>query len=72
HYMANEEENHALVANDELPTEFALMAKSSSSLENKDWSYMADEEENHALVADDEVPTDFALMAKSSLSSENE
>nr|GFA05668.1 hypothetical protein [Tanacetum cinerariifolium] len=35
HYMANEEENHALVANDEVPTEFALMAKSSSSLENK-------------------------------------
>nr|GEY55717.1 hypothetical protein [Tanacetum cinerariifolium] len=30
-YMANEEENHALVANDEVPTEFALMDKSSSS-----------------------------------------
>nr|GEX31102.1 hypothetical protein [Tanacetum cinerariifolium] len=30
--MANEEENHALVADDEAPTEFALMAKSSSSL----------------------------------------
>nr|GFA26211.1 hypothetical protein [Tanacetum cinerariifolium] len=30
-YMANEEENHALVTNDEVPTEFALMAKSSSS-----------------------------------------
>nr|GEZ15824.1 retrovirus-related Pol polyprotein from transposon TNT 1-94 [Tanacetum cinerariifolium] len=29
-YMANEEENHALVANEEAPTEFALMAKSSS------------------------------------------
>nr|GEZ20361.1 hypothetical protein [Tanacetum cinerariifolium] len=26
-YMANEEENHALVADDEVPTEFALMAK---------------------------------------------
>nr|GEV01404.1 reverse transcriptase domain-containing protein [Tanacetum cinerariifolium] len=28
-YMANEEENHALVADEEAPTEFALMAKSS-------------------------------------------
>nr|GEV95180.1 hypothetical protein [Tanacetum cinerariifolium] len=34
-YMANEEENHALVADDEVLTEFALMAKSSSSLKNK-------------------------------------
>nr|GEZ26716.1 hypothetical protein [Tanacetum cinerariifolium] len=34
-YMDNEEENHALVANDEVPTEFTLMAKSSSSSENK-------------------------------------
>nr|GEV27439.1 hypothetical protein [Tanacetum cinerariifolium] len=34
-YMANEEENHALVANKEAPTEFALMAKSSSSSENE-------------------------------------
>nr|GEV61589.1 hypothetical protein [Tanacetum cinerariifolium] len=34
-YMANEEENHALVANDEVPTKFSLMAKSSSSLENE-------------------------------------
>nr|GFC61544.1 hypothetical protein [Tanacetum cinerariifolium] len=33
-YMDNEEENHALVADDEVPTEFALMAKSSSSSEN--------------------------------------
>nr|GEY48048.1 hypothetical protein [Tanacetum cinerariifolium] len=33
-YMANEEENHALVADDKAPTEFALMAKSSSSFEN--------------------------------------
>nr|GFD27834.1 ribonuclease H-like domain-containing protein [Tanacetum cinerariifolium] len=30
-YMANEEENHALVADDEVPTEFTLMAKSSST-----------------------------------------
>nr|GFD11012.1 hypothetical protein [Tanacetum cinerariifolium] len=28
-YIANKEENHALVADDEVPTEFALMAKSS-------------------------------------------
>nr|GEV68719.1 hypothetical protein [Tanacetum cinerariifolium] len=34
-YIANEEENHDLVADDEAPTEFALMVKSSSSLENK-------------------------------------
>nr|GEV89095.1 hypothetical protein [Tanacetum cinerariifolium] len=34
-YMANEEENHALVADDEASTEFALMAKSSSSSENE-------------------------------------
>nr|GEY89443.1 hypothetical protein [Tanacetum cinerariifolium] len=34
-YMANEEENHALVTDEEAPTEFALMAKSSSSYENK-------------------------------------
>nr|GFC25245.1 hypothetical protein [Tanacetum cinerariifolium] len=34
-YMENEEENHALVADDEVPTEFALMAKSSSSSENE-------------------------------------
>nr|GEV37982.1 putative ribonuclease H-like domain-containing protein [Tanacetum cinerariifolium] len=34
-YMTNEEENHALVADDEALTEFALMAKSSSSFENE-------------------------------------
>nr|GEV88185.1 putative ribonuclease H-like domain-containing protein [Tanacetum cinerariifolium] len=34
-YMANEEENHALVADDEARTEFSLMAKSSSSSENE-------------------------------------
>nr|GFB81577.1 hypothetical protein [Tanacetum cinerariifolium] len=34
-YMANEEENHALVADDEVLTEFALLSKSSSSLENE-------------------------------------
>nr|GEX22751.1 hypothetical protein [Tanacetum cinerariifolium] len=34
-YMANEEENHALVADDEAPTEFALISKSSSSSENE-------------------------------------
>nr|GFA93509.1 hypothetical protein [Tanacetum cinerariifolium] len=35
-YMANEEENHALVADDEALIEFALMAKSSSSSKNED------------------------------------
>nr|GEW33483.1 putative ribonuclease H-like domain-containing protein [Tanacetum cinerariifolium] len=34
-YMANEEENHALVADEEALTEFALMAKSSLSFENE-------------------------------------
>nr|GEX62336.1 ribonuclease H-like domain-containing protein [Tanacetum cinerariifolium] len=34
-YMANKEENHALVADNEAPTEFALMAKSSSSSKNE-------------------------------------
>nr|GFC27194.1 hypothetical protein [Tanacetum cinerariifolium] len=34
-YMADEEENHAIAADDEVPTEFALMAKSSSSSENE-------------------------------------
>nr|GEX40836.1 ribonuclease H-like domain-containing protein [Tanacetum cinerariifolium] len=34
-YIANEEENHALVADVEAPTEFALMAKSSSSSKNE-------------------------------------
>nr|GEU88070.1 hypothetical protein [Tanacetum cinerariifolium] len=34
-YMANEEENHALVADDEAPIEFALIVKSSSSSENE-------------------------------------
>nr|GEZ03993.1 ribonuclease H-like domain-containing protein [Tanacetum cinerariifolium] len=33
--MANEEENHALVADDEVPTEFSLMVKSSSSSDNE-------------------------------------
>nr|GEU84215.1 putative ribonuclease H-like domain-containing protein [Tanacetum cinerariifolium] len=33
--QANEEENHAIVADDEVPTKFALMAKSSSSSENE-------------------------------------
>nr|GEX66646.1 hypothetical protein [Tanacetum cinerariifolium] len=37
-YMANEEENHALVADDEVPTEFALMAKSNSSSDNEIYS----------------------------------
>nr|GEW80547.1 hypothetical protein [Tanacetum cinerariifolium] len=38
-YMANEEENHALVADEEAPTEFALMTKSSSSSENEVFDY---------------------------------
>nr|GEV92257.1 hypothetical protein [Tanacetum cinerariifolium] len=34
-YIANEEENHALVADEEAPTKFTLMAKSSSSSKNE-------------------------------------
>nr|GEV22787.1 hypothetical protein [Tanacetum cinerariifolium] len=34
-YMAKEEENHALVADEQAPTDFALMAKSNSSSENE-------------------------------------
>nr|GEW26248.1 hypothetical protein [Tanacetum cinerariifolium] len=34
-YMANEEQNHALVADEEALTEFAVMAKSSSSSKNE-------------------------------------
>nr|GEZ79295.1 hypothetical protein [Tanacetum cinerariifolium] len=37
--MANEEENHALVADEEAPTEFALMAKSSTDNEVFDNSF---------------------------------
>nr|GFB70111.1 hypothetical protein [Tanacetum cinerariifolium] len=37
-YMANEEEDHALVADQEAPTEFALMAKSSSDTEDMSWT----------------------------------
>nr|GFC54260.1 hypothetical protein [Tanacetum cinerariifolium] len=33
--MANEEENHTLVADEKVPIEFALMAKSSSSSDNE-------------------------------------
>nr|GEZ07472.1 putative ribonuclease H-like domain-containing protein [Tanacetum cinerariifolium] len=50
-YMANKEENHALVADEKAPIEFALMAKSSSSSKNevfdnslcsKSWSQRSD------------------------------
>nr|GEY54164.1 ribonuclease H-like domain-containing protein [Tanacetum cinerariifolium] len=37
-FMANEEENHALVADEEAPTEFALMAKSNSDNEDMSWT----------------------------------
>nr|GEV79718.1 hypothetical protein [Tanacetum cinerariifolium] len=39
-YMANEEENHALEADDEARTEFALIAKSSSSSENEVYHWL--------------------------------
>nr|GEZ99981.1 hypothetical protein [Tanacetum cinerariifolium] len=65
-FMGNEQEDHALVADEEVPTEFALMAKTSVESE----SFMGNEQEDHALVADEEVPTEFALMAKTSVESE--
>nr|GFA18381.1 putative ribonuclease H-like domain-containing protein [Tanacetum cinerariifolium] len=37
-FMANEKENHALVANEEAPTEFALMAKTSAECEDLSWT----------------------------------
>nr|GEY24182.1 putative ribonuclease H-like domain-containing protein [Tanacetum cinerariifolium] len=40
-YMDNEEENHALVADNEVLTEFTLMAKSSSSSDNEGLGYSA-------------------------------
>nr|GEU57456.1 putative ribonuclease H-like domain-containing protein [Tanacetum cinerariifolium] len=38
-YMANDEENHALIADEETPTEFALMAKTSVESENMIYHY---------------------------------
>nr|GEZ33270.1 ribonuclease H-like domain-containing protein [Tanacetum cinerariifolium]GEZ33292.1 ribonuclease H-like domain-containing protein [Tanacetum cinerariifolium] len=35
-YMANKEENHALVVDDEVPTEFTLMPKSNSNSDNEE------------------------------------
>nr|GEW32996.1 hypothetical protein [Tanacetum cinerariifolium] len=61
-YMANDKEDHALVADEVARTEFALMANTSA--ESK--SYMANAEEDHALVADKVAPTEFALMANTS------
>nr|GEY36382.1 hypothetical protein [Tanacetum cinerariifolium] len=37
-YMANDEENHALVADEEAPTEFALMANTSAESKRSDKS----------------------------------
>nr|GEX65662.1 hypothetical protein [Tanacetum cinerariifolium] len=37
-FMANEEKNHALVADEEAPTEFALMAKTSAECEDLSWT----------------------------------
>nr|GEW66648.1 hypothetical protein [Tanacetum cinerariifolium] len=48
-YMANEEENHALVADQEAPTEFALMSKSSS--ENEKMIMKGNEKYNETLIA---------------------
>nr|GEW11439.1 hypothetical protein [Tanacetum cinerariifolium] len=37
-FMANEQEDHALVADEEAPTEFALMAKTSADSEDLSWT----------------------------------
>nr|GFA60341.1 hypothetical protein [Tanacetum cinerariifolium] len=37
-YMANDDENHALVANEEASSEFALMAKTSAKSEDMSWT----------------------------------
>nr|GEW23945.1 hypothetical protein [Tanacetum cinerariifolium] len=59
-YMANEKENHALVADDQAPTEFVLMAKSSSSSKNeKDMSWTGLPE------FDDDTITDYSRPSHS-------
>nr|GEU42030.1 hypothetical protein [Tanacetum cinerariifolium] len=64
-YMANEEENHALVADDEVLTEFALMAKSSSNSENeKDLSWTGLPEFVDDTVTDYHRPTPSSIMSK--------
>nr|GEV14920.1 hypothetical protein [Tanacetum cinerariifolium] len=74
-YMANEEENHALVADDEVPTEFALMVKSSSSSQNeKDLSWTGLSEFVDDTVTDYSRPTpsiDASKCNKSKLQSSN-
>nr|GEW26209.1 ribonuclease H-like domain-containing protein [Tanacetum cinerariifolium] len=37
-YMANDEENHALITDEETPTEFALMAKTSAESDDMSWT----------------------------------
>nr|GEV11679.1 ribonuclease H-like domain-containing protein [Tanacetum cinerariifolium] len=82
-YMANEEEDHALVRSQDRGRRENF--KQGSKVEESDpkalmmidgvgwdWSYMANEEEDHALVADQEAPTEFAQMAKSSSDTEVE
>nr|GFC13845.1 hypothetical protein [Tanacetum cinerariifolium] len=51
-YMANDEENHALVADEEAPTDFALMAKTSAKSEDLSWKGLLE-------FADDTV-TDYS------------
>nr|GFA80998.1 hypothetical protein [Tanacetum cinerariifolium] len=51
-FIENEEENHALVADEEAPTEFALMAKTSAKCEDLSWTRLPE-------FADDTV-TDYS------------
>nr|GEY60914.1 ribonuclease H-like domain-containing protein [Tanacetum cinerariifolium] len=54
-YMANDEENHALIADEETPIEFALMAKNSAESEDMSWTGLPE-------CADDTV-TDYSRPA---------
>nr|GEY58562.1 retrovirus-related Pol polyprotein from transposon TNT 1-94 [Tanacetum cinerariifolium] len=76
-YMANEEENHALVADNEVPIEFAFMTKSSTSSDNefpppaqiysppkKDLSWTGLPEFVDDTVTDYSRPTPSSIMSK--------
>nr|GFC25754.1 hypothetical protein [Tanacetum cinerariifolium] len=66
-YMANEGEDHALVANEEAPTEFALMANTKSKERVRKESYRqgskSEENSSKALMAIDGVGWDWSCMA---------
>nr|GEW52137.1 hypothetical protein [Tanacetum cinerariifolium] len=51
-YMANDEENHALITDEETPTEFALMAKTSAESDNMIYHYKLRLEQVEARLAE--------------------